>query len=99
MYILECSDGIYYTGSTWSLEKRLWEHQNGEGSIYTQKRLPVRLVYFEKTDRIDEAYEREKQIQGWSRRKKQALMDDQPEKLVEFLKNYSKYAKERRRGK
>lgn len=88
MYILECANGSYYTGSTWNLEKRLWDHQNGQGAIYTKSRLPVRLVYCEEYARIDEAYFREKQIQGWSRRKKKALIDFNEEKLVEYSKNY-----------
>ncbi len=74
MYILECSDGSYYTGSTWDLERRLWEHQNGLGAKHTAKRLPVTLLYCEECERIEDAYIREKQIQGWSRKKKQALM-------------------------
>lgn len=74
MYILECSDGSYYTGSTWDLERRLWEHQNGLGANHTAKRLPVKLAYCEACERIEDAYMREKQIQGWSRKKKQALM-------------------------
>jgi putative endonuclease len=74
MYILECADGSYYTGSTWNLEKRLWEHQNGQGANHTAKHLPVKLVYFEEGDRIEDAYHREKQIQGWNRKKKLALI-------------------------
>jgi putative endonuclease len=74
MYILECADGSYYTGSTWNLEKRLWEHQSGLGANYTAKHLPVKLVYCEEGDSIEAAYRREKQIQGWSRKKKQALI-------------------------
>lgn len=74
MYILECADGSYYTGSTWNLERRLWEHQNGLGANHTARRLPVKLVYCEECDRIDDAFFREKQIQGWSRKKKQALI-------------------------
>lgn len=74
MYILECADGSYYTGSTWDLERRLWEHQNGLGANHTAKRLPVTLLYCEECERIEDAYNREKQIQGWSRKKKQALM-------------------------
>ena len=73
-YILECADGSYYTGSTWNLERRLWQHQQGLGANHTAKRLPVKLVYFEEYDRIDIAFQREKQIQGWSRKKKQALI-------------------------
>ncbi|WP_317046115.1 GIY-YIG nuclease family protein [Aquimarina sediminis] len=74
MYILECSDGSYYTGSTKDIERRLIEHQNGEGANHTKKRLPVQLLYYEKYDRIDTAFYREKQVQGWSRSKKEALI-------------------------
>ncbi len=74
MYILECADGSFYTGSTKDLERRLWEHQNGLGAHHTAKRLPVKLVYCEEYDRIDDAFYREKQVQGWSRKKKEALM-------------------------
>ncbi len=74
MYILKCSDGSYYTGSTWNLEKRLAEHQAGLGANHTRKRLPVELVYCEECDRVEDAFRREKQIQGWSRKKKEALM-------------------------
>jgi putative endonuclease len=74
MYILKCADESYYTGSTKDLERRLCEHQNGLGAHHTAKRLPVRLVYCEEYDRIDDAFYREKQVQGWSRKKKEALM-------------------------
>ncbi|WP_084480037.1 GIY-YIG nuclease family protein [Methylomicrobium lacus] len=74
IYILECADGSYYTGSTWDLQRRLWEHQNGLGAKHTAKHLPVSLAYCEECERIEDAYSREKQIQGWSRKKKQALM-------------------------
>jgi putative endonuclease len=78
MYILECADGTYYTGSTIDLERRFEQHQNGEGANYTKKRIPVKLVYVEKFNRIDEAFYREKQVQGWSRAKKEALIDNNP---------------------
>jgi len=91
VYILECADGSYYTGSAWNLEKRLWRHQNGLGANHTRKHLPVKLVYCEQCDRVEDAFRREKQIQGWSRRKKQALIEDNPEKLVEFSRNYAQY--------
>jgi len=64
MYILECSDGSYYTGSTQNIELRLAQHQSGEGAKYTRTRLPVKLVFVEGFSRIDEAYFREKQVQG-----------------------------------
>jgi len=56
MYILECSDGTYYTGSTTNLEFRLQQHQNGKGANHTKKRSPVKLVYYEEFQRIDEAF-------------------------------------------
>ena len=81
IYILECSNGQYYTGSTKDLERRIVEHQAGEGANFTKKHLPVKLVYYEKFQRIDEAFYREKQAQGWSRKKKEALIQNQAEKL------------------
>lgn len=81
MYILLCSDGSYYTGSTNNLELRLAQHQSGEGANHTKKRLPVQLLYFEEFDRVDEAFYREKQIQGWTRTKKEALINGQSDEL------------------
>ena len=57
------------------------QHQAGEGANHTRKRLPVELVYFETFSRIDKAFYREKQIQGWSRKKKEALINRQLEVL------------------
>ena len=94
MYILECSDGSYYTGSTNNLELRFQQHQNGEGANHTKKRLPVRLLYFEEFQRIDEAFYREKQVQGWSRKKKEALILGFHEKLPELSKNYTQYTRD-----
>ena len=74
MYILQCADGKYYVGSTKYPKTRLQEHQRGEGANFTRKRLPVEMVYLEEFDRIDYAFYREKQVQGWSRKKKEALM-------------------------
>ena len=74
VYILECNDGSYYTGSTIDIEKRIAEHNEGQGANHTKKRWPVSLVYLEEFQRIDDAFNREKQIQGWSRKKKEALM-------------------------
>jgi putative endonuclease len=75
MYILLCSDGSYYTGSTNDIEVRLYQHKNGEGANYTKKRLPVKLLYYEEYPRVDYAFDREKQVQGWNRKKKEALME------------------------
>lgn len=81
MYILLCCDNTYYTGSTIDLELRLTQHQNGRGSNYTKLRLPVKLVYFEEYHRIGQAFKREKQVQGWSRKKKEALMKGMTEEI------------------
>lgn len=75
MYIFKCCDGSYYTGNTTNLERRLYEHEIGIGAIYTKKRLPVKLVYYEEYERRDEAFYREKQIQGWSKKKKETIIE------------------------
>ena len=74
MYILECSDGSLYTGSTTNLRIRLQQHKDQDGARHTAVRGPVKLVYYETFDRIDEAFAREKQVQHWSRAKKVALI-------------------------
>ncbi|MDX1348826.1 MAG: GIY-YIG nuclease family protein [Putridiphycobacter sp.] len=86
MYILKCDDESYYVGSTKDLEFRIKQHQNGEGANHTKKRLPVELIYFEKFNRIDEAFYREKQVQGWTRKKKEALMAGATDKLHQLAK-------------
>jgi len=86
MYILKCSNGTYYTGSTKDLKKRLQQHQNGEGSNHTRKYLPVELVYYEEFDRIDFAFNREKQVQSWSVKKKKALIESNNHCLKFFSK-------------
>jgi len=95
MYILKCADGTYYVGSTVNLEKRFSQHQAGEGANYTRRRLPVELVYYEEYERIDQAFYREKQVQGWSRKKKEALIKGEYHKLPELSRNYTQY---KRRG-
>ena len=87
-YILHCSDGSYYTGSTKNIALRLEQHQAGEGANYTRKRLPVKLIYYEEYNRIDEAFYREKQIQGWSRKKKEALIEGKQELLPKLAIAY-----------
>ena len=89
MYILLCNDGSYYTGSTNDLERRMEEHFSGQGSNHTKKHPPVKLLYYEEFQRIDEAFYREKQVQGWSRKKKEALINGQYEKLPELAKCYA----------
>ena len=86
MYILECADGSYYVGSTKDLEQRILQHQEGAGAQYTSNRLPVRLVYSEEFERVSEAYAREKQVQNWSRAKREALIQGKHTSLPELAK-------------
>ena len=84
MYILICSDGSYYVGSTNNLELRLEQNLIGNGAKYTKKRLPIALVYSEEFEKIEEAYLREKQVQGWGRNKREALIKNQSSDLPIF---------------
>lgn len=75
VYILQCADGRYYVGSTrGSLEMRVAEHNNGSYGGYTKSRRPVSLVYWNAFDRITDAIAAERQLKGWSRAKKEALI-------------------------
>ncbi|WP_273786201.1 GIY-YIG nuclease family protein [Brucella intermedia] len=87
VYILRCADGSYYTGLTkQNIEARLWEHNEGVYDSYTKKRRPVELVFTETYDRIVDAIARERQIKGWSRTKKEALMALDYKRLPELSK-------------
>ena len=85
-YILLCSDQSYYIGSTKNIDLRVWQHRSGLGASYTKHRLPITLVYLEEFERIDEAFYREKQVQGWRRVKKEALINGSPELLPALAK-------------
>jgi type I site-specific restriction endonuclease/predicted GIY-YIG superfamily endonuclease len=87
MYILGCGDESFYTGSTTDLPQRLDQHRSGEGARHTRVRLPVKLLYYESFDRIDEAFAREKQVQGWSRMKKIALIRGNIGELGQLSRN------------
>ena len=82
MYILQCANDQYYTGSTKKpLDKRVDEHQRGEGANFTKKHLPLKLVYYEEFSRIEDAFKREKQVQNWSSKKKEALITGESDLL------------------
>jgi putative endonuclease len=83
-YILECSGGYYYVGSTKNLEARIRQHFLGRGANFTRKNPPLRLAYLEWFPRIAQAFYREKQLQGWSREKKMAIINNQTELLPEL---------------
>ena len=78
---MKCNDNSYYSGSTNNLDLRMEEHMSGHGAEYTKKRLPVQLVYYEEFENLLDAYECERQIHGWSRRKKECLIEGKFDKL------------------
>jgi putative endonuclease len=93
VYILRCVDGSYYTGLTkQDAEAREWEHNNDPIDSYTARRRPVQLVFHEVYERITDAIARERQIKGWSRRKKEALIRGDYEALPELSSRSAKKA-------
>ena len=87
VYILKCSDDSFYTGVTSNLNKRVYEHISGaHKESYTYKRRPLSLVYFAEFTDINLAILTEKQIKKWSRAKKEALINNEFEKLPNLAK-------------
>jgi putative endonuclease len=81
-YMLRCADGTYYVGSArLGLERRLAEHNAGTYGGYTSKRRPVSLVWSQHFLNITDAIGAERQIKGWSRAKKEALIKDDYEAI------------------
>jgi len=70
VYILLCSDGSLYTGSSNNPDVRFSEHKNGKGGRYTRSHKPIKRVYLEELKSKSEALRRENQIKGWRREKK-----------------------------
>ena len=73
VYLLICKDSSIYCGSTADLKNRLKEHNSGEAALWTKKRRPVKLAYYEACDSLLLARRREKQIKGWTVNKKMRL--------------------------
>lgn len=91
VYIVSCSDKSYYTGSTTKLEQRIADHNTGKFEGYTSHRLPVKLLWSEEFVNIREATVLERKIKGWSRKKKEALMNGDINLLHEHSRStYSK---------
>jgi len=87
VYILLCSDGSYYIGVTNDIERRIMEHNEGvDSSSFTYPRRPIEVKFLEYYDDVIKAIEREKQLKGWSRKKKEALI----EQNIPALKDLSK---------
>lgn len=88
VYILRCADGSYYTGHTDDLEHRLAQHLHGElPTCYTFHRRPVTLVFSQAHATRNEALSAERQIKGWTRRKKEALMRGDWGELVHLARS------------
>jgi putative endonuclease len=87
VYIVKCSDNSYYTGVTNNLELRVYQHNTSEDdSAYTYSRRPVELVFYEPFKDINQAISFEKQIKGWTRKKKEALIASNWDKIKELAK-------------
>lgn len=84
VYILECSDGLYYTGITNDLDQRIIEHNSGiDKEAFTYNRRPVELKFHERFSDFDLAIEWETRIKKWSRKKKEALINSEWQTLKE----------------
>ncbi len=88
-YILRCSDGSYYVGSTTDLAARLYQHEQGLGAAYTRRRRPVELVWSGAFETVAEAFSFEKKVQNWSRAKREALIEGRFEDLPALAWGYS----------
>ena len=90
VYVLRCADGSYYTGTArLGLEQRVAEHNAGSYDGYTATRRPVTLVFSQWFERITHAIAAERQIKGWSRAKKEALVQGDFESLRILAKRTS----------
>jgi putative endonuclease len=88
VYIVQCCDGSYYTGVTNNVNKRIAQHNEGlDPNSYTYQRRPVVVKYYEHFFHIKNAIAWEKQIKGWSRKKKEALFKEDFEKVKKFSKS------------
>ena len=94
-YMLRCRDGSYYVGSArggWNaLERRVNEHNAGAFGGYAKNRRPVELVFHQEFQRITDAIAAERQIKGWSRAKKEALIRGDWELVSKLARNYSEH--------
>ena len=88
VYILECDNTFFYVGLTTNLNKRLSQHQRHQ-SLHTKRYEEVQLVHFEKFSKRIDAESREKQLKGWSRAKKKALIVGDINQLKELSKSKS----------
>ena len=98
VYMLECADRSYYVGHTDNLEQRITCHRAGEIPGYTAKRRPVTLVFSQAMATREEALNAERQLKGWSRAKKEALIEGNWEKISRLAQNRSPFDRLRANG-
>jgi len=89
VYIVRCADGSLYVGHTEALEERVMRHNEGRGATWTAARLPVMLVYSEACAGKQQAVRRERQLKGWSRAKKEALIAGDKQRLKKLAASRS----------
>ncbi|MCP9198339.1 GIY-YIG nuclease family protein [Gramella sp. GC03-9] len=94
VYIVQCNDKSYYVGMTSNMEQRLNEHNSGKyPDAYTFSRRPVELKWIEQFTDPDIAMDWEKKLKGWSRKKKEALILNDWDRLIRLSKNYTQFGK------
>jgi putative endonuclease len=91
VYILECSDGSYYTGVTNNIERRFFEHCSGiNDKCYTFNKRPLKLMWVEEFHYVNDAIAKEKQIKRWKKSKKKALIENNYDELASLSKSYQR---------
>jgi predicted GIY-YIG superfamily endonuclease len=86
IYILKCNDDSYYVGHTDDIDKRIAEHESNAYDCYTSKRLPIKVMYMQTFATRGEALEMERLVKKWSRKKKEALIENNWSKLISLAK-------------
>ena len=88
VYILRCSDGSYYIGHTDNIEERISAHKTGYFGGYTKNRLPIEVVFVQSFGTRDEAFTAERQMKGWSRAKKEAVIRGDWNRITKLAKSH-----------
>ncbi|MES0359652.1 MAG: GIY-YIG nuclease family protein [Anaerolineales bacterium] len=98
VYMLVCSDDSFHIGLTTDFPRRLITHESGfDPKSYTASRRPVKLVWAQEFPTHEEAFAFERQIKGWSRAKKQALIEDDWDKIHQIVRDERKRRENKKR--
>ena len=92
-YLLLCADNSFYVGCTRDLDARMEQHFTGHADAYTAPRRPLQLVWADEFEHIEDAWAAERRIHGWSRAKKQALIDGSIGELKRLSRNYTEFGR------